>query len=250
MSRPWWWIDASRLLPLIYIFGACKGKPRSSKLNLSVRKAPTLKRQKIDLWRACPASSRHFASWWIDVEIEGAVRSGCVFWWFSSSFPPVLDSLCRCKFNSYFKGYPGSRINTNETVSQSAAFAHLSMPSRNLWGAVGGELKSNGCTAECGAQSGRFSGQKGPVGDAGADGGPLNSTQCQLHFFKPPPGTGAGTHGVDAAHLFTKNNSWQMQPSWGGSDGCGGAAVVLLSLRRLLGSICWMLMVDNRFKKS
>lgn len=119
MSHPWWWIDASRLLPLVYIFGACKGKPRSSKLNLSVRKAPTLKRQKIDLWRACPASSRHFASWWIDVEIEGAVRSGCVFWWFSSSFPPVLDGLCHCKFNSYFKGYPGSRINTNETVSQS-----------------------------------------------------------------------------------------------------------------------------------
>lgn len=52
-----------------------------------------------------------------------------------------------------------------------------------------------------------FAGQKGPVGDAGADGGPLNSTQCQLHFFKPPPGTPAGTRGVDAAHLLTKNNS-------------------------------------------
>lgn len=76
-------------------------------------------------------------------------------------------------------------------------------------GAEGGESKSNGCTAECGAQSGRFAGQKGPVGDAGADGGPLNSTQCQLHFFKPPPGTGAGTHGVDAAHLLTESNSWQ-----------------------------------------
>lgn len=69
-----------------------------------------------------------------------------------------------------------------------------------------GEPKSNGCTAECGAQSGRFAGQKGPVGDAGADGGPLNSIQCQLHFFKPPPGTPAGTHGVDVAHLLTKNN--------------------------------------------
>lgn len=60
---------------------------------------------------------------------------------------------CHCRFNSYFKGYLGSRINTNETVSQSAVFAHLSMPSGNLSGAVGGELKSNGCTAECRAQS-------------------------------------------------------------------------------------------------
>lgn len=140
----------------------------------------------------------------IGVEIEGAAYLKT-----SISSACVRDSVlsCRCKFNSYFKGYPGSRINTNETLRQSATRAHLSVPSGILTGAEGGEPKSNGCSDECGAQSGRFAGQKGPVGDAGADGGPLNSTQCQLHFFKPPPGTPAGTRGVDTAHLLTKNNS-------------------------------------------
>ncbi len=40
----------------------------------------------------------------------------------------------------------------------------------------------------------------------GADGGPLNSTQCQLHFFKPPLGTGAGTHG-STQHIFLQRTT-------------------------------------------